>query len=156
MIGDTPERIRRQIGPALDAGIEAGLRMAIVSAPTHKEAVSLARSLVAGLDRDRQNEQQYVRGSDSVSLRAVHNVEGEWLTPYLWNGAVRSIGGTAIALVGSPAEIASAIMEYRSVGITQFIFSGWPKLDAMKFFGEEILPLIRIKEQSSERVFGLN
>lgn len=152
MIGDSPERIRLQIAQARDAGIEIGLRMAIISAPTHKAAVNLAHSLVAGMGSDRQNEQQYVRESDSLSLKAAHKSESEWLTPYLWNGAVRSIGGTAIALVGSPSEIASAIMEYRDIGITQFIFSGWPKLDAMKYFGKEILPLIRIREQKNEGV----
>ena len=151
MIGDAPERIRAQIAPALEAGIEVGLRMAIVAAPTREAAVNDACSLVAGLDRDAEKERQYVHRSDSVSLRAVHGLEAEWVTRYLWTGAVRCIGGAAIALVGSPDEIASAIMEYRDVGITQFIFSGWPKLDAMKYFGKEILPLIRIKEQAAAR-----
>jgi alkanesulfonate monooxygenase len=151
MMADTPERIRARIAPALAAGIEVGLRAAVVAAPTHDAAVNVAHSLVAGLDRDGEKERQYVSRSDSVSLKAVHGLEAEWPTRYLWTGAVRFIGGAAIALVGSPDEVASAIMEYRDVGITQFIFSGWPKLDAMKYFGKEILPLIRIKEQNAAR-----
>jgi len=64
----------------------------------------------------------------------------------LWAGAVRMQGPTAISLVGSPAEIAGAIMEYKAVGISQFILSGWPKLDEMIYFGQEVLPLIRQRE----------
>ena len=154
LLADTPQRIRAKIAPALEAGIEVGLRMAIIAAPTHNAAVNVARSLVAGLDQDAEKEREYVCGSDSVSLKAVHGLEGEWPTCYLWTGAVRFIGGAAIALVGSPDEIASAIMEYRDVGVSQFIFSGWPKSDAMEYFGKEILPLIRIKEQNASRILA--
>ncbi|HEY7547022.1 MAG TPA: alkanesulfonate monooxygenase, partial [Blastocatellia bacterium] len=73
-------------------------------------------------------------------------------TPTLWTGAVRYYGSPAIALVGTPEEIASAIIEYKKTGITQFIFSGWPKLDEMIYFGKEVLPLIRRKEEEDESV----
>jgi alkanesulfonate monooxygenase len=76
----------------------------------------------------------------------------EWLTPYLWTGAVRSHGAPAVALVGSASEIASAIIEYKNVGVSQFIISGWPKLEEMLFFGKEILPLVREMERESERM----
>jgi len=153
-IGDAPEKVRPQILPALKAGIEVGLRMAIIARPTREEAIDAAHSLIECLDveaKDEEKEKEFVRNSDSVSVKAVYGLETEWLTPYLWTGAVRHIGGTAIALVGSPEEIASAIMEYREIGITQFIFSGWPKLDEMVYFGKEILPLIRRKEQVFSR-----
>jgi alkanesulfonate monooxygenase len=153
-IGDAPEKVRPEILPALKAGIEVGLRMAIIARPTREEAIDAAHSLIEGLDveaKDEEKEKEFVRNSDSVSVKAVYGLETEWLTPYLWTGAVRYIGGAAIALVGSPEEIASAIMEYRGIGITQFIFSGWPKLDEMTYFGKEILPLIRRKEQVLSR-----
>ena len=153
-IGDAPEKVRPQILSALNAGIEVGLRMAIIARPTREEAIGAAHSLIEGLDvkaKDEEKEKEFVRNSDSVSVKAVYGLETEWLMPYLWTGAVRRIGGTAIALVGSPEEIASAIMEYREIGITQFIFSGWPKLDEMTYFGKEILPLIRRKERMLSR-----
>ena len=154
-IGDAPERVRTAILPALEAGIEVGLRMAIIARPTREEAVSAAHMLIKGSDlrrKETEKETKFVRDSDSVSIKATYEHESEWLTSYLWTGAVRSIGGTGIALVGSPEEVASAIMEYRAIGITQFIFSGWPKLDEMLYFGKEILPLIRRKEQESEKL----
>jgi alkanesulfonate monooxygenase len=154
-LGDTPEKVRPTVIPALEAGIEVGLRMAIIARPTHEEAVRAAHRLIEGLDaeqKDTEKEKEFVRKSDSVSIRATYGQQGDWLTSYLWTGAVRTIGAAGIALVGSPEEVASAIMEYRKIGITQFIFSGWPKLDEMLFFGKEILPLVRRKEQESERL----
>jgi alkanesulfonate monooxygenase len=60
---------------------------------------------------------------------------------------VRTYGAAAIALVGSPEEVAAAIWEYKKVGVSRFIFSGWPKADSMEFFGTQILPIIRRWEQ---------
>ena len=68
------------------------------------------------------------------------------MTDVLWAGAVPYLGAPAIALVGSPEEITAAIMEYRRIGVSQFLFLGWPDLEEMTFFGREILPLIRRAE----------
>ena len=153
-IADAPEKLRPQIPQALAAGIEVGLRMSIIARPTREEAVRAAHSLIEDLNakgRDEEKEKEFVRNSDSESVKAGYELETEWLTSCLWTGAIRYIGAPAIALVGSPEEIATAIMEYREIGITQFIFSGWPKLDEMIFFGKEILPLIREREQAAKR-----
>ena len=40
-------------------------------------------------------------------------------------------------------------MEYKEIGISQFLFMGWPDLDEMTFFGREILPLVREREQDA-------
>jgi hypothetical protein len=34
-------------------------------------------------------------------------------------------------------------MEYKEIGVTQFIIAGWPKLDEMVIFGREVMPLVR-------------
>ena len=150
LIGDAPEKLRDKIRPALEVGTEVGLRLAIIARPTREDAVRAAHSLIENLKSglaDKQNEREYIQASDSVSMKAVYGEPSEWLTSYLWTGAVRTIGSAAIALVGSPEDIASAIMEYKEIGISQFIFSGWPKLEAMTYFAREIVPLVRQKEQ---------
>jgi alkanesulfonate monooxygenase SsuD/methylene tetrahydromethanopterin reductase-like flavin-dependent oxidoreductase (luciferase family) len=48
--------------------------------------------------------------------------------------------------VGAPEEIAAGILAYKSIGISQFILSGWPNLEAVTYFGREILPRIRARE----------
>jgi alkanesulfonate monooxygenase len=53
-----------------------------------------------------------------------------------------------VYLVGTPAEIAGALGEYRRVGVSQFIFSGWPDRETMQVFGEQVVPLVRADEQA--------
>ena len=64
----------------------------------------------------------------------------------LWAGLVPHYGSSAITLVGSPQDLADAFMEYKRIGVTQFIIAGWPKLDEMMIFGREVIPLVREAE----------
>ena len=143
-IADTAENVGMSGRRVRDKGIEIGLRMSVIARPTHEEAVAAAYNLVEGLGTggwEGQLEQRFIQRSDSVSIRGIYQrAEQDWLGPALWAGAVRSHGAPAIALVGSPEEVASAILEYKAAGVSQFIFSGWPKLDSMEFFGTHVLP----------------
>ena len=94
------------------------------------------------------------RKCDSVGVKAnfklAENTESQWLTPYLWVGAIPYLGAPAIALVGSSEEVAAAIIGYKRIGISQFLFMGWPDFDEMVHFSEEVLPLIRQSEREAE------
>jgi len=130
-----------------------GLRMSIIARASREEAVQAACRLVAGLDpslREGEKERRFMLKSDSVSIRETYALaENEWLNPWLWAGAVRTHGAPALALVGSFEEVAQALIDYGRVGVTQFILSGWPKLDEMILFGKEILPRVRKVEAVS-------
>jgi alkanesulfonate monooxygenase len=52
-------------------------------------------------------------------------------------------GGTGTALVGSHAEVADRITEYHTLGIEEFILSGYPHPEEAWWFGEGVLPLLR-------------
>jgi alkanesulfonate monooxygenase len=148
-LADAPEKIRAGVSTVLASGVEAGLRLCVISRPTHQGAVEAAHALIGGEHHARKSDGQtsFIQKTDSVSFKAAYQRgDDEWLTPTLWTGAVRVQGPTAISLVGSPAEIADAIMEYKDVGISQFILSGWPKLAEMTYFGQDVLPRIRQKE----------
>jgi alkanesulfonate monooxygenase len=135
---------------ALAQGIEAGVRVCLIVRPTREEALESAQALVTGNDHGRKlaGGRDFLAKTDSVSFKKAYQLgDKEWLTPTLWTGAVRIQGPTAIALVGSPEEVASAILDYKKIGVSQFIFSGWPKLDEMVYFGRTVLPLVRRKEQ---------
>jgi alkanesulfonate monooxygenase len=149
-MADTPEKLQQTCSAALAEGIEVGLRVCVIARPMREEALQAAHMLVADNDFGRKTagSQEFFTKTDSVSFKKAYQLGGtEWLTPTLWTGAVRVQGPTAIALVGSPEEIASAILDYKKIGISQFIFSGWPKLDEMVYFGKAVLPLVRQKEQ---------
>ena len=127
--------------------------MSIIARPTRDEAVHAAYELLTGLDpsmQDRENEAHFRNKSDSISINATYALaEKEWLNPWLWTGAVRTHGAPAVALVGSFEEVANALIDYAEVGVTQFILSGWPKLDEMILFGKEVLPRVRKIEPAS-------
>lgn len=158
---DTPERIKEDAQPVLQAGKEVGLRLSIIARDTKEEAVTAAYKLVEGVDvtlNEKGKEKNFVKGSDSVMMMKMYETarSKEWLTPWLWTGAVRTFGAPTIAMVGTPEEISDAIMEYREAGITQYIFSGWPKEEEMIYFGKKVLPLVREKEKKRAQELMLN
>lgn len=57
--------------------------------------------------------------------------------------------GSADALVGSFEEVADALLTYKSVGVSQFLFAGRHDLGEIRFFGEGVLPLVRGKERDA-------
>jgi alkanesulfonate monooxygenase len=149
-LADTPEKMQQGCDAALAHGIEAGVRVCLIVRPTREEALESAQALVTGNDQGKKlaGGRDFFAKTDSVSFKKAYQLgDNEWLTPTLWTGAVRIQGPTAIALVGSPEDVASAILDYKKIGVSQFIFSGWPKLEEMVYFGRTVLPLVRRKEQ---------
>ena len=63
--------------------------------------------------------------------------------PNLWAGVGLVRGGAGTALVGSHAEVADRIEEYAALGISEFIFSGYPHLEEAYWFGEGVRPELR-------------
>jgi alkanesulfonate monooxygenase len=154
-MGDAPARIAAKAGEVLATGRSIGIRMSVVSRATHEESLRAAREIVArsaGPINDRAVEGSFVGTSDSVAIRTTYALaDSEWLTPYIWTGLVRTHGAPTMALVGSPDEVAAGLMEFRQAGVTQFILSGWPKVDEMVWFGREIIPRVREREAAAAR-----
>lgn len=155
-LADTPEKIAADAAPVLAAGKEVGLRMAVIARPTFEEALATGRALVAQRDpslQEGKREGAFIQRSDSVSFRAAYEMaKDEWIAPNVWMGAVRTHGAPAIVLLGSYDEVAQALMRYGEAGVSQFILSGWPKLDEMERFGEHVLPRVRAMERAARPV----
>lgn len=150
MMVEPPAKMREVVPPILAAGRTAGVRVAVIARETREEALDAARELVDSASDDHQKEWGFVRNSDSPTQHARFDAAmngEEWLTPVLWHGAMRTHGPAAAALVGSFDELAAALIEYGDAGVTQFILSGWPKLDEMVLFGREIVPRVRQIEE---------
>ena len=60
--------------------------------------------------------------------------------PGLWAGVGLVRGGAGTALVGSHAEVADLIEEYHSIGIEEFVLSGYPCLEEAYWIGEGVRP----------------
>ena len=149
-LAQPPERLGPEIRPLRDAGKEVGMRMAVIARATRAEAVDAARQIAAQVgDRKGADERAFVEASDSESIRSVFDLaDEEWLTPWLWTGAVRRYGAPCVALLGSYDEVADRLLEFGECGVTHFIFSGWPKWGEMVRFGREVIPRVRQRERS--------
>ena len=147
---DAPDRLAPSVAETLRAGIEVGLVLSMIVRPTREEAVQAASDLIAAAGEEAKDVQREFRArSDSVGFATTHALaerESDWLTPYLWIGAVPYLGPTAISLVGSPQDIADGLFEFRRAGISQFIFQGRPDLETMTAFGRDVLPIVRARE----------
>lgn len=154
-IAEPPEDLAERIKPALDQGIGAAMICTMISRPTREEAVQEAYGIAAaageqGRAVQRTWRKETVESEGFARAYALSERESAWATPYLWSGLVPYMGPPSVAMVGGPDEITEAIFEYRRVGVTQFLFQGRPDLETMVFFGEEILPRIRRREEAEE------
>ena len=150
--GMTPEELKPVLAPALLQGKDVGLRLNLIIRSSKEEAVKAANDLIKGMDSE-WVEKVFVKGSDSHSHQKQFNdkeTENDaWITPTLWKGAVKYFGVSSVALVGTPEEIASTIMDFKNAGISHFIFSGWPNKETLITFGEKVKPLVRKLEEAN-------
>jgi alkanesulfonate monooxygenase len=150
MMAEPVAKLRDLVPPVLVLGKTVGIRAAVIARATREEAHHAAYEMVGAAVEDHQKESAFIRNTDSPTLQARFEAAmngTDWITPVLWNGALRSHGPASTALVGSYDDVAAALLEYGQAGVTQFILSGWPKLEEMERFGREILPLVRAAEE---------
>jgi alkanesulfonate monooxygenase len=140
---DTPEKLNPLVTRFRERGVEVCLRLCVVCRSTRQEALAAAQELLPAEDIGSQ-ERGIVSKSDSQTLRQALAAADDvgWLSDYLWAGLVPYYGPSSLTLVGTPDQIAKTLLEYEKIGVTQFIISGWPKLDEMVIFGREVLPRI--------------
>ncbi|MDT7540203.1 MAG: alkanesulfonate monooxygenase [Acidobacteriota bacterium] len=145
---DTPEKLRTSVAHFRERGVEVCLRLCVICRPRYAAAVESAEALLPTDDIGRQ-ERGILARSDSQTLKQALAVADEvgWLNRNLWAGLVPFYGSSAITLLGTPEELAEIFLEYKRIGVTQFIISGWPKLQEMLIFGRDVLPLIRDAER---------
>lgn len=146
---DTPENLEPTVARFRENGVGVCLRLCVVCRPTHEEALAAAKDLLPAEEIGRQ-ERRILSTSDSKTLKDALSAADEvgWMNRNLWAGLVPYYGSSAITLVGSPEDLAQAFLEYKKIGVTQFIIAGWPKLDEMMIFGREVIPRVREAERS--------
>jgi alkanesulfonate monooxygenase len=144
---DTPEKLSSSVARFRERGVEVALRLSVICRSSREEAIAAAMSMLPDEDISKE-ERGILARSDSQTLKqalaAADNIG--WMNRNLWAGLVPYYGSSAITLLGSPQELAEIFLEYKRIGVTQFIIAGWPKLDEMLIFGREVLPLIRKAE----------
>jgi alkanesulfonate monooxygenase len=151
-VADAPEKLRATVERSRAHGVEVCLRMCIICRPTREEALTVAESLLPANRESGSRSRHLAVNDDSVMYRetAVRSIDADaWLDRSLWAGLVPYYGPVWTTLLGTPGEIAEALLAYKAIGVTQFIMSGWPELDEVITFGREVVPLVRQAEAAS-------
>jgi alkanesulfonate monooxygenase len=161
--GEPPEAVRKKVdwirGLAEQEGREVrfGIRLHTISRDTADEAWAQADKFIGALDDETvASAQKGLHRSEStgqkrmLALHEEHRKDGSWrdagaleIAPNLWAGVGLVRGGAGTALVGSHVEVADRIAEYAEVGIDEFIFSGYPHMEELFWFGEGVVPILR-------------
>lgn len=144
---DADRELAPRVVRVVESGTQVGLLVSLITRPTRQDALGAATALVGGFGaQTRVVHRDFAARSDSTGFRSVYaaaeDSTTEWLSPTLWTGAVPYLGAPAIALVGSYEDVAEAILGYHSMGVSQFLFVGWPDVEELQHFGEGVLPLL--------------
>lgn len=148
-VADTPEKLQPVVARVRAQGIGVCLRLALLCRPTREEAIRAAEAL---LPEDRKESTTTLK-DDSQMYKEGATVASDayWLNRSLWAGLVPYYGPVWTTLLGSPKEIAEAFLTYKQIGVSEFIISGWPEVDEVDVFGQQVLPLVREAERRQQK-----
>ncbi|EPA8058432.1 LLM class flavin-dependent oxidoreductase [Klebsiella pneumoniae] len=139
--GEPPELVAeklavvRERAAARGRTLQYGIRLHVIVRETEEEAWAAADRLIALHQGSRDN------------LR---------IAPNLWAGVGLVRGGAGTALVGNPQQVAERIREYQALGISNFIFSGYPHLEEAHRFAELVMPLLPLENGASSKARSVN
>lgn len=70
---------------------------------------------------------------------------GARLDKRLWTGvaAVTGAAGNSTGLVGTPQQVAEALLDYYDLGVSTFLIRGFDPLDDAIAYGRDLIPLVR-------------
>ena len=70
---------------------------------------------------------------------------GSRLDKRLWTGvaALTGASGNSTGLVGTPEQVADALLDYYDLGVSTFLIRGFDPLDDAIGYGRDLIPLVR-------------
>lgn len=157
--GEPVETVAERIVPVREkaeaAGreISCGLRIHVISRDTEEEAWLEADRILAAIDPEQvaAAREKFARMESTAQARMTDLSHGAGETldrdalviaPNLWAGVGLVREGAGTAIVGSHEQVAERLLEYRDVGIDEFILSGYPHLEEALNFGENVRPIL--------------
>jgi alkanesulfonate monooxygenase len=150
--GEPPAQVAQKIAKVKELAdregrkLNFGIRLHIIVRETRSQAWDAANELIRYVDDDAiaKAQQVYAR-MDSVGQKRMSDLHSGSranleISPDLWTGVGLIRGGAGTALVGDPETVAARILEYQSLGIDRFIFSGYPHLEEAYRVAELLFP----------------
>lgn len=96
------------------------------------------------------------RPPNAGSLRLLDTASANRRDTRLWTGvaALTGAAGNSTGLVGTPDQVADAMLEYYDIGIDHFLIRGFDPLGDAIVYGRELLPVVRrrVAEREAARL----
>lgn len=156
--GDLVQRVRAQ-AQAHGREIDFSISFRPIIADTEAAAWAKAEAILAKT-RAQKVQISHARGegpqqSEGARRLLADAAQGDRVDERLWTAIARETGArsNSTALVGTPEQVADALLKYYDLGITTFLLRGFDPLEDSIAYGRELLPLIRRKvaQRDAER-----
>jgi alkanesulfonate monooxygenase len=130
-----------------DRTVRFSLSLRPILAPTENEAWARADRIKQRIAELRAKAGLGTRNPANEGSRRLlaAAAQGERLDKRLWTGAALLTGarGNTTSLVGTPLQVAEALVDYYDLGVTTFLIRGFDPLDDAIDYGRELLPLTK-------------
>ncbi len=149
-LAQTAEKIARVRAAAARHGrhIEFSISLRPIIAATEEAAWKRADDILARV-RQRRAEAGLSGPGVPQSVGAERLVaaasQGDRHDKRLWTAVAKETGarGNSTSLVGTPEQVADALLDYYDLGITRFLARGFDPLEDAIVYGRELIPLVR-------------
>ena len=158
----TAERIRviREEAAKHGRTVDFSISTRPVVADTEEAAWAKAREIEERITEQRAREgafaAQDARRKDDAAvsnLRLQHHAHDERVhDERLWFGATRAagLGGNSTGHVGTPDQVAEALIQYWDLGVRKFLIRGFDQIGDVRTWGEGLVPALRARIDERE------
>lgn len=157
-LAQSADLVRRVRAEAATHGreVEFSISFRPIIAATEEQAWAKAEEILAAT-RSKQVPIAHARGagpqqSEGARRLLADAAKGDRVDERLWTAVARETGGrsNSTSLVGTPEQVAEALLKYYDLGVTTLLLRGFdPLVDAIEY-GRELIPLIREKVAQRE------
>jgi alkanesulfonate monooxygenase len=155
LFGETLAQVKEQVARVRAAAarhgrsIEFSLSLRPILAKTEDLAWERAEKILARTRAERAklglSDFAGEPGSEGSARLLQAAAQGDRVDKRLWTGVARITGaqGNTTGLVGTPAQVADALLDYYDLGVTTFLIRGFDPLEDAIQYGSELIPLVR-------------
>jgi alkanesulfonate monooxygenase len=149
------ERMRATVPDARKLGFSWSNRpiLAATEAQAWEKAHDIQRRAVANLSSGGAGGER--PASEAVTSKRLVALarRGGVLDERLWTAMAGVLGGrgNTTALVGTPEQVARAMLRYRPLGVSHYILRGWDPIPDTIQYGRELIPLLRELAAAEDR-----
>ncbi|WP_091743228.1 LLM class flavin-dependent oxidoreductase [Phenylobacterium immobile] len=153
--GETHDQVREQISRIRAAAakngreIEFSLSLRPVLADTEEAAWRRAEDIEHRVRARREAQGLKTEGHAPPNAGSQRLLEaaanGKRLDKRLWTGvaALTGASGNSTGLVGTPEQVADALLDYYDLGVTHFLIRGFDPLEDAVGYGRDLIPLVK-------------